>query len=162
MSKIIVREATLGDAAAITAIHISHISRWQRLDAQGQVQDVPYTSLTMYERWLHGGPWMSVELCAVHLNHLLRGAGIPLVAEIDGRVLAEAEVFHGVEPQPYGDNLYLAVLCAHYDHAEIGLDNALLDHVLHLGRERDCDRVSVAVVDDEGDVSYGESRWIRP
>lgn len=149
MSKIVVREATLDDSAAVTAIHISHISRWQRLDAQGQVQDVPYDSLTVYERWLHGGPWMSVEMCAVHLNHLLRGAGIPLVAEIDGQVLAEAEVFHGVEPQPYGENLNLSVLYAHRDHTAKGLGGALIEHILNLGRELKCGQVNVAEVEAE-------------
>jgi hypothetical protein len=149
MSEIVVREARLDDCAAITAIHLSHITRWQRLDAQGQVQDVPYEGLTVYERWLHGGPWMSLEMCAIHVNHLLRGAGIPLVAEIDGRVLAEAEVFHGVESPPYGDHLHLALLCTHRDQGEAGLDDALLDDVLRLGQERECGQVSVAALEDE-------------
>lgn len=144
MSEIIVRTATLDDAAAITAIHTSNIPRWQRLNAQGEVEDVPYAALSLYERWLHGGPWMSVEMCAVHLTHLLRGAGIPLVAVADGQVWAEAEVFHGVEPEPFGDHLNLSLLYTHKDHAGRGLGSALMDHILDLGRKLGCRRVSVA------------------
>ncbi len=142
MSEITVRTATLDDAAAITAIHTSHIERWQRLNAQGQVEDVPYAKLTVYERWLHGGPWMTVEMGAVYLTHLLRGAGTPLVAEIDGAVLANAEVYRSVEPKPFGDHLNVSVLHVHRDHTGAGLGSALLERILVLGRELGCARVT--------------------
>ena len=158
MSEIAVRLATLDDAAAITAIHTSQISRWQRFNERGEVEDLPYEALTLYERWLHGGPWMSIETCAVHLTHLLRGAGMPLVAELDGRVLAEAEVFHGVEPPPFGDHLNVSVLYAHRDHQGQGLGAALLDYILATGRELECERVTVAHVET---VDFYERHGLR-
>ncbi len=155
MSQIIVRTATLDDTAAITAIHASNIARWQRLGENGQVQDVPYEALTIHERWLHGGPWMSLETCAIHLNHLLSltasastlPAGIPLVAEIDGRVLAEAEVFPGNEPPPFGEHLHVGVLYVHAEAAGRGLEQALLAHSVALGKELGCKRVTIANAD---------------
>jgi hypothetical protein len=91
-----VRLANLDDTRAISALFRARISVWQRLDARGRVETVDYDSLTLYQRWLHGGAWMSLETGAVFLNHLLLGAGIPLVAVNDGAVAAYAEVYHGV------------------------------------------------------------------
>src|SRR5512139_2051816 len=108
MTTIHIREASLDDTQAISGLFRSRISAWQRLSAQGQVEDVPYDALTIYERWLHGGPWMSVETAALHLSHLLRGAGMPFVVESGGVVVAYAEAYHGVEPAPFGDHLHLA------------------------------------------------------
>lgn len=159
MSQITVRTATLDDAQAITRIHRSNITRWQRLNEQGEVEDVPYEKLSVYERWLHGGPWMSVETCAVHLTHLLRGAGIPLVAAIGKRVLGHGEVFHGVEPPPFGDHLHIAVLYVHAESAGRGLEAALLAHVAALGRELGCQRVCVSHA-GAGEFYEGE-KWRR-
>ena len=100
-----VRPATLDDTAAITELHCAQIPVWQRLDENGRVQDVAREALSIYERWQHGGPWMSVETGALHLSHLLRGAGTPLVAEDEGVVVASAILYEGDEPQPYGRHL---------------------------------------------------------
>ena len=75
-----VRQAGLDDTGAISAFFARKFPSGSASTQQGQVEDVPYEALTIYERWLHGGPWMSVETCAILLNHLLLGAGIPLVA----------------------------------------------------------------------------------
>jgi GNAT superfamily N-acetyltransferase len=159
MSQIVVRMATLDDAAAITEVHKSNISRWQRMTGDA-VEDVPYEVLTIHERWLHGGPWMSLETCAVHLTHLLRGgsipAGIPLVAEIDGRVWAEAEVFPGEEPEPFGNLLHVAVLYVHADQAGRGLEQALLAHAAALGKELGCQRMTIANVEVQ---DFSPERW---
>ena len=63
--RIDVRPAALADAAAISAIHCSHVETWRQ---GGEGKPAPYATLPLYERWLHGGPWMSVETCTVHLN----------------------------------------------------------------------------------------------
>ena len=72
-----VRQAGLDDTGAISALFCARIPVWQRRNAQGQVENVAYDALTIYERWLHGGPWMSIETCAILLNHLLSGGGDP-------------------------------------------------------------------------------------
>lgn len=141
---IIVRTATLGDTAAITAVHTSNVPRWQRLTAGGQVEDVAYDQLRLYERWQYGGPWMSVETCAVHLTHLRRGAGIPVVAEIDGQVVGHGEAFPGEEPAPFGKHLHISVLYVHADYEGQGVEQALLAHMIATGQELGCQRVCIA------------------
>lgn len=100
-----VRQATLDDSAALSELHCAQVPVWQRLDAQGRVQDVAREELSIYERMQHGGPWMSVESAALHLSHLLHGAGTPLVAEEQGRIVAGSVLYEGDEPEPYGRHL---------------------------------------------------------
>jgi hypothetical protein len=139
-----VRQATLDDTQAVSALFRSQIAAWQRINARGQVEDVPYDSLTVYERWLHGGPWMSVETGALQLSHLLRGAGIPLVGEDDGQVLAYAEAYHGVEPEPFGDHLHLSAITL-ADGAD-GMADALVDYALEQASAARCKSMTATVV----------------
>jgi GNAT superfamily N-acetyltransferase len=141
---ITVRLATLDDVVAITAIHKSHIKTWERMAADGSLVTVPYEDLSIYERWQHGGPWLSVESCAVHLNRLLAGSGIPLVAEAEGQVLAQAEVYESFEPAPFGHNLELSVIVSHAAHTHQGLGSALVKYVVEMARILKCERVTVA------------------
>ena len=60
MSEILVREAIMDDTAAISALFRQQVNVWQRFDADGRVEELPYEKLTIYERWLHGGAWMSI------------------------------------------------------------------------------------------------------
>lgn len=126
MTDATVRLATLDDTAAICRLFRAPIAVWQRLDADGRVEDVRYDDLTIYERWLHGGSWMSLETAAIQLGQLLGGAGLALVAEVGGQVAGYAEAYHGVEPVPFGDHLHLAHLIVHPDRAGQGIEQALL------------------------------------
>jgi hypothetical protein len=103
----IARMATLEDISAISALHRQPIERWQRLNATGQVEDLPYEQLSIYERWLHGGAWMSIETSAVWLNHLLANDIVAMVCANEGQILGYLEAYPGHEPAPYGDHLYL-------------------------------------------------------
>jgi hypothetical protein len=97
-----VRLATLSDTLAIVALHRE---QWV------PVPDLPsYDDLTLYERWQEGGAQLSVETCAVHLNHLLTGVGTPLVAERNGEVAGYAELYESFEPQPFGHHLHIGKL----------------------------------------------------
>ena len=60
-----VRQATLDDTQQIVALFSGRVPVWQRLGERGQVEDLPYDALTIYERWLHGGAWMSLETGAI-------------------------------------------------------------------------------------------------
>jgi len=95
-----VRPATLQDTTAISRLFCARIDRWQRLDAQGRGEDVLYDDLTLYERWSHGGPWLSVEMAAIWLNQLLGGAALPLVLEQDHQIIGYAELYANDEPDP--------------------------------------------------------------
>jgi GNAT superfamily N-acetyltransferase len=160
------RQATLDDTQAISTLFRSHISVWQRLTGQGHVEDVPYETLTIYERWLHGGPWMSPETGAIQLNHLLLGAGLPVVAEQDGRVVAYAEAYHGVEPAPFGEHLHLGQMIVHQQQATAGFDRALLEYLLEQTKVYKCQRLTANCVANDADTSalytqYGMQPVVR-
>ncbi|MBN1964662.1 MAG: hypothetical protein JW910_08445, partial [Anaerolineae bacterium] len=111
MSQITVRQAILADAASLTALATATTTTWTRRDVNGEDIPTDYDDLTLFERWQNAGPWASIEMCAVHLANLLRGSdGIPLVAEVEGRVGAEAEMFIGHEPEPFGHHINVARL----------------------------------------------------
>lgn len=140
---ITVRLATLQDTRAICEIHQSDVAAWERFDVFGNVERVRYEDLTLYERWLHGGPWLSIETCAVHLNRLLAGAGYPLVAELDGKVVAEAEVYENFEAAPFGHHLSIGILYTHRDFTSQGLGTALVDYIREIARPMGCKQITV-------------------
>jgi hypothetical protein len=108
-----IRLATLEDTHTIGTLFRRHIERWQRMTPDGQVDDLPYDKLTIYERWLHGGAWMSDETAVLWLSHLLRGAGLPYVAvDEDNAVIGYLECFVGDEPAPIGKHLHIGQLLA--------------------------------------------------
>jgi GNAT superfamily N-acetyltransferase len=147
-----VRPACLDDTQSISAMARSRIGVWQRLGGHGQVEDVPYATLTVYERWLHGGPWMSVETGAIQLNHLLLGAGFPLVAERDGHILAYVEAYRGVEPSPFGDHIHLGNLVVSSGASNAGLEHALLSYVIELARVSRCARFTANCVANDAET----------
>jgi nitroreductase len=152
MPTIAVRQASLDDTRAISALFCSHISTWQRINPQGRVEDVPYDSLTIYERWLHGGAWMSLETGAIHLSHVLRGAGIALVAELDDVVVAYAEAYHGFEPAPFGAYVQPAhiIVRAGLDQGE--LKTALVNTLMERARKLKCQRFILNATATESDL----------
>lgn len=111
MTELAVRPALLDDTAAISALFRAPISVWQRIDSRGHVESLPYEALSIYERWTHGGPWMSVETGAVLLSRLLRGLGVSLVAVTDDHtIIGYAEAYPGDEAAPFGAHLHLGHL----------------------------------------------------
>ena len=121
-----VRQATLDDTVAISELFCAQIPTWQRLDDAGRVQDVERSELSIYERWQHGGPWMSVETGALHLSHLLHGAGTPLVVEDDGQIVACSILYEGDEPEPFGRHLSMEHPTVLPGHDQKGAVSALL------------------------------------
>ncbi|NDJ61140.1 MAG: hypothetical protein GYB67_08445 [Chloroflexi bacterium] len=138
-----VREARLDDIRGISAIFRAPINVWQRLNARGYVEDVGYDGLTLYERWLHGGPWMSVETGAVFLNHLLLGGGIALVAVSDGLIQGYAEAYHSVETAPFHSHLHLAHLVVDPAQIDTGIEVVLTDALIEQARRLKCRQITV-------------------
>ena len=133
----LVRQATLDDARQIVELSIARIPIWQRLNARGQVEDLPYEALTIYERWLHGGAWMSLETGAIWLSHLLKGGGYAYALEADGRLLAYAEAFHNQEAAPMKSHLHLSLMLVDGsggDEAHHQLADAILQDARRFGR----------------------------
>ncbi len=135
MTEMHVRPASVDDAAAITAIHCSHVDTW-RQGGKGELR--PYESLTLDERWLHGGPWMSVDSCTTHLARLQQAGWMVLVAEIEGEVIGEAEFVENREPEPYGPALHLSLLFVHRARQARGAGRALIERGVELAHERGC------------------------
>lgn len=155
-----VRDATLDDTRDITALHTARIGVWQRLDAAGRVETVDYDALTVYQRWLHGGAWMSVETAAIWLNHLLLGAGMPLTALQNGQVVAYAEVHAGNEPTPFGTHLYLNEIVASPDHPEAVA--ALLETLSARAKESKSQHVLIAGTNTDMLSALGSRAKSRP
>ncbi len=148
-----VRQAGLDDSGGISALFSAQIPRWQRVNAQGKVEDLPYEKLTVYERWLHGGPWMSIETCAVLLNHLLMGAGIPMVAERKGKVVGYVEAYHSIEPEPYGRSLHIGHMVAN----DLDVELSLIDGLDARAKALKCQHLTVTRV---GSASPYDERYI--
>ncbi len=161
MSQITVRQAVLADAAQITALHNAAIEAWTRHDPDGTLQVAPYDELTLFERWLVGGPWASVEMCAVHIANLLRGSdGFPLVAEVEGRVGAEAEVTIGQEPDPFGHHINISKLTIHPDYGGLGLESALIAYIHQIAQAIRCQRITAAHGDADAEL-YEHHKFVR-
>lgn len=152
---VMIREARLDDTQAIGALFQAQIPIWQRMDERGQVESLSYDQLTIYERWQHGGAWMSVETAAIHLSRLLRGAGIAVVAEVNGAVCAYAEVYPGDEPVPFGEHLHLAHLVTHNDHPELA--DSMLRYLIEMALSTGSGQLTLALT-GAGDSLYQRYR----
>ncbi|GAB1421732.1 hypothetical protein MASR2M15_19140 [Anaerolineales bacterium] len=103
-----VRSASLDDTRLIVDLHCAQIPRWQLVNTQGRVEDREYSSLNLYERWLHGGAWMSVETGAIWLSHLLRRHYLPICVWDQDELVAYAELIKSDEPEPFGSHYQIA------------------------------------------------------
>lgn len=128
-----IRPATLDDTSGITQLFIANIDRWQRMTADGRVEDLPYADLRIYERWLHGGAWMSIETGAIWLTHLLGGAGLAFVAK-DDEIQGYAEAFISEEAEPYKYHLHISELVANNEVSRDALMKHLLGQAGGIGR----------------------------
>jgi hypothetical protein len=132
MSAMPVRQARLDDTHAISQMFRARIPVWQRLDADSRVQTVAYDDLTVAERWGHGGHWMSVETGAIYLNHLLLGAGIPLVSwdGATGEINGYTEAYASIEGDPVGSSLHIARLLSANERVADALLGALYEQAV--------------------------------
>lgn len=137
------RHATLEDAAEISEIHRSYVDSWcRKLD--NEQYEVPYDSLSLSERWGFGGPWMSVETCSVHMNNLILQHQVHIVAEENGILIGEMELFLGEEGPGFGRNMHIGLLYVRRGHTGQGIGSALVNKAFKLAESQGCDTVSVA------------------
>lgn len=138
---ITVRSATLADSAAISRIHCSDIEQWYRgyFDEEGVRQRIPATweECSLIDRWVMGGAWMSPEMCAIHINRMLLADQLVLVAEEEGEVVGELEIFVG-EDALYGYNANLSVFYVHKEKRGGGIGSILLNDAIDIVREAGC------------------------
>lgn len=132
-----VRSATIDDTHNIMKLFTAEVPKWQRLNQQGQVEDLPYEALTIYERWVHGGAWMTIETGVIWLSHILSGHGLAYVVEDESGIVAYAEAFYDDEPLPLGQHLYISEIqvdasCG--DAVHHALADALIQNARSIGR----------------------------
>ncbi|WP_237698689.1 GNAT family N-acetyltransferase [Pyrococcus yayanosii] len=120
--------------------HRSGIERWLKREG-GRVRKARYEELSVRERYLHGGPWMSIESCAVHLNNLLLEGQIAVVAEVDGRIGDEAELLISEEPVrgEITKIAHLDVIEVHREFRGRGVGRAIVEFLEELALEKGAD-----------------------
>ena len=141
-SDISVRLAALDDVKGIVNVHCSSIARWVRRINGGEVE-VGYEDLSVVERWAHGGPWMSIETCAIHLNYLLTWNQYPLVALIGSRVVGELELYIGYEEGLLGNHGFIDVLEVHKDFRGRGIGRRLVEEAIKVSEGKGCETIAV-------------------
>jgi len=132
---LIVREATLDDTQEIVGIYLTN---------PGRPFDRPIEELSVAERYSYGGPWMSVESCAIHLNNMLAWGHVPLVVEDEGKVIAETEFYIGKDIPPLGTTLDISVLYVHSDFQRRGAGSLLVQEMISRAKREKCHYVTVS------------------
>ncbi|AEC52252.1 hypothetical protein PNA2_1337 [Pyrococcus sp. NA2] len=128
-----IREATLDDVQGITKVHLSDV-------------EIPgYEELKIEERYSYGGPWMSVETCAIHVNNLLLHSHPVLVAEENGRILGELEMLISEEMflGKVRKICHVNILMVHRKHRGIGIGKTLMMKAEEIAREKGCELITV-------------------
>jgi len=141
-SGVVVRRATLDDVKGIVEVHCSGVSKWYRF-LNGVRVEAEYDELSVADKWAHGGPWMSVETCAVHLNYVLTSKQYPLVAVLGGRVVGELELYIGFENSVLGKHGWIDVLEVHREYRGRGVGRKLVEKAREIAVEEGCDTLAV-------------------
>lgn len=137
-----VRLVSLDDTRGITEVHCSDVDEWFKW-VNGKRVEAEYEELSIEERFEHGGPWMSVETCAIHLNYVLTSGQYPLVAELEGKVVGELELYIGEERSVLGKTAFIDILVVHRDFRRRGIGRALIKEARKLALEKKCNTLSV-------------------
>lgn len=163
MSELVIRRGELKDVAGIVDVHCSELDgTWYSFKGGVRKEVEGPTSLSLYERWLNGGSWMSPELCAVYINNLLLEGHIPLVAEQNGLIVGELELFFGWESD---GNLYahIGVVQVHKDHQRKGIGALLIKEAINYARKRGAYYLTVrpreGLKDYYKNLGFGE--WLK-
>jgi GNAT superfamily N-acetyltransferase len=136
-----VRLATLNDIEGIVEVHCSDIDKWYR-DIHCEKIETDYKDLTIIERFLHGGPWMTVETCKEHLKNLLENNQYPLIAIDNGKIIGELELYIGYE-RGIGETAYIDILEVHKKHRGKGVGRQLISEAYKYAEEKKCRIITV-------------------
>jgi len=130
-----VRFGTRNDIDALVEVERSDVETWYHFSSQGRSDQASYDELSSWERVMHGGPWMDSEALTKYWVSIERLGIIPLVAEIEGKVIGHLDIIFS-EELPFGQFLYLDVLEVHKDYRRRGVATTLIREAERLARDR--------------------------
>ncbi len=122
---------------------------WYHYTEEGRGEPASYEELSTWERVLHGGPWMDVKALREYWKRMERLGIIPLVAELEGKVVGHLDVLFCEDPV-LGRYLYLDVLMVHKEYRRRGVARALVFKAEELARERGVEKLVVQPESYEG------------
>lgn len=164
MKELIIRRGELKDVAQIVDVHCSDLEDGTWYSFKGGIRNEAAgpSSLSLYERWLNGGSWMSKELCSVYINNLLLNGHIPLVAEQRGLIVGEVELFFGWESD---GKLYahIGVAQVHKAYQRKGIGIMLIKEAINVARRRGAYYLTVRPREYLKDYykDLGFSEWLK-
>ncbi len=139
---LIIRLASLDDVRGIVGVYCSSIDKWYRI-VDGKRVEASYDELSVEERFAHGGPWMSIETCSVHLNYVLINNQYPIIALLNDIVVGELELYVGEEKGVLGKTAFIDVLEVHREHRRRGIGRKLVEKAKEIALEHGCNTISV-------------------
>ena len=137
-----IRLASLDDVKGIVEVYCSDVDKWYRF-INGKKVEARYEDLSVIDKFSHGGPWMSIETCSIHLNYVLTSNQYPLVALLNDRVVGDLELYIGEESSLLGKTGFIDVLQVHRDYRKKGIGKALVKKAKDICIDHDCDTLSV-------------------
>jgi GNAT superfamily N-acetyltransferase len=132
-----VRLATERDAPGICQVYRSEVDAWYRTLPDGSRVPSRYEELSLFERFLHGGPWMDPEGCSAHVRGVLASGQWPLIAIEGDGVVGEMEVVMGPDRR-WGRTAHIDVLDVHRDFQRKGAGRALVFDARQRARDAGC------------------------
>lgn len=133
--KVSVRVGSRDDIDALVEVECSDVKSWYHYSYKGQGEPATYEELTPWERMMHGGPWMDRSELTKYWENMERLGIIPLVAELDGKIVGHLDVLFSDE-LPLGSFLYLDVLKVHKAHRRRGVARALIQEAERMARSK--------------------------
>ena len=144
-----VRRAGKKDIPAIVEVYYSDVEQWYRFTPRGRAEPAGYEELSSWERVMHGGPWMDEAALSDYWRRMERLGVIPLVAELEGKVVGHLDVIFCKDPV-LGEYLYLDVLMVHRSYRRRGVARALISTAEDLAKDRGFRKLVVQPEDYEG------------
>ncbi|MEM2930130.1 MAG: GNAT family N-acetyltransferase [Thermoproteota archaeon] len=130
-----VRVSTINDINALVEVECSDVETWHHYSYKGRGEPAKYKELTPLERMMHGGPWMDRLELAKYWRRIERLGIIPLVAELDEKIVGHLDVIFSDE-LPLGSFLYLDVLKVHKAYRRRGVARALIQEAERIAGDR--------------------------
>lgn len=146
---IMVRMGTSDDISSLVEVECSDVEEWYHYSSEGRGEQASYDELSSLERYMHGGPWMDSTALKKYWKTIERLGIIPLVAEIEGKVVGHLDVIFSDE-LPLGDFLYLDVLMVHNSYRRRGVARTLIREAERLARNKNVGFMLVQPEEYEG------------